>query len=123
MSNLNQFTAVIKLDFLEISSFIEDQATTSGSATVISAISAANHKINLETSKSSPPNITLYTKMPSGTVLGQQCYVVVSNQLYGNHYINLLNTDDVSLGSGPTNTIWILNWIGTKWLEIAQVNG
>jgi len=122
MSNLNQFTAVIKLDLLEMTSGIDDNATTSGSATVISAISAANHKINLETSKNSP-NTTLYTKMPSGTVFGQQCYVVVYNQLYGNHTINLLNTDDASLGTGQTNTTWHLHWIGTKWLEIVQVNG
>jgi hypothetical protein len=119
MSDLKDFKTNSTHD---LTSFVEDNATSTGNATVIINATAVNHLlIKITTSKDSP-NTNLYTKMPAGTFQGQLCSVVVFNQLYGNHTINLINTNDVSLGSGQTGTIWHLTYVGTKWKVIRQFN-
>lgn len=100
---------------------VSDDATSTGNATQLTTINAvAPHTfIQLRTSKSSP-NTTLYCKLPTGNFAGQLLTVMNYQQVYNNHTIDVINTDDVSAGSGQTNTVWFLVW-ADKWKVIRQV--
>lgn len=114
MSDLKQF---LPNKTYEILSNIDDDATSSGSATTLPTPEAVDHIIfKLRTSKSTD-DTSLYFAMPNGTHLGQTATVIIYEHLYSNHTMIPTNMD-TNTGKQNIGNLWQCIWNGTVWKKI-----